>query len=108
MRLMAQAFLLARDTMHQNQWMAVLEELEQPLPVPNSFPQEQENQDFNYTFLTFGVNGAPKPEGRFTKGESIDGKGQFSVRKAEPHGQEPKLAPPPKEAFGQIDQMKMP
>ena len=42
-------YLIARDTMHQNQWMAVIEELkaERPqMPVPSSFPQEQENQDF--------------------------------------------------------------
>src|SRR5690606_30705087 len=36
------AFLIARDTMHQQQWLAVIEELggyEAALPVPNSFPQ---------------------------------------------------------------------
>ena len=35
-------FLIARDTMHQQQWRAVIEELggvEGALPVPNSFPQ---------------------------------------------------------------------
>ena len=39
------AFLIARDTMHQNQWMAVLEELgmESSHPISNSFPQAREN-----------------------------------------------------------------
>ena len=37
------AYLIARDTMHQNQWKAVIEELEAErpqMPVLNSFPQE--------------------------------------------------------------------
>jgi Mn-containing catalase len=39
------AFNIARDTMHQQQWLAVLEELgPSHLPVPNSFPQSQENK----------------------------------------------------------------
>jgi Mn-containing catalase len=39
------AFLIARDTMHQQQWLAVIEELgghEKQLPIPNSFPQGEE------------------------------------------------------------------
>ena len=39
------AFLLAHDTMHQNQWLAVLEEtggLKGAHPIPNSFPQAEE------------------------------------------------------------------
>jgi len=51
-------FNIARDTMHQEQWLAVLEELGPPhLPVPNSFPQSQENQDFNYSFLITTTQG---------------------------------------------------
>ena len=49
------AFLIARDTMHQNQWLAVLEDiggLEGVHPIPNSFPQHMENQEFNYAFLS--------------------------------------------------------
>lgn len=45
------AYLIARDTMHQQQWLAVLEEtggLAVQLPIPDSSPQEQEKQDFNY------------------------------------------------------------
>src|SRR3712207_2619125 len=64
------SFLIARDTMHQNQWMAVLEELGAgaAFPIPNSFPQAQENQDVNYTFFATGLDDAPLPEGRFTSG----------------------------------------
>lgn len=44
------SFLIARDTMHQQQWLSVIEELgghEGTLPIPNSFPQSEENQKFN-------------------------------------------------------------
>ncbi len=44
------SFLIARDNMHQKQWMAALEELgglEQVMPVPNSFPVEEEAQEFS-------------------------------------------------------------
>jgi len=48
------SFLIASDTMHQNQWLAVVEELGGPqaLPIPNSFPQEKENGAFSYAFFT--------------------------------------------------------
>ena len=37
------AFMIARDTMHKEKWLAVLEELgPSHLPVPNSFPQAKE------------------------------------------------------------------
>ena len=103
------SFLIARDTIHQQQWLAVIEELggyEGVLPIPNSFPQSEELQDFNYVYLTTAVDGADKPEGRFTSGESLDGKAEFSTRQAEPHGGEPKLAPPIPEGYAQKEQME--
>ncbi len=98
------AFLIARDTMHQNQWLAVLEELGEAHPIPNSFPQSLENQDFNYTFISTLKNGGAPPEGRWSSGRSIDGKGEFRVIKGEPLGQEPRLKPPIPESHGQIEQ----
>ena len=90
------AYLIARDTMHQNQWKAVLEELEAErpqMPVPNSFPQESENQDFSYVYLGFTADGAEPPTGRWSEGESIDGKGTFSIRPMEPLGEVPEPLP---------------
>jgi Mn-containing catalase len=83
------SFLIARDTMHQNQWMAVLEELkDMGMPVPSDFPQSQENQDWNYTFLVH--SDAPVPDdARWTSGPSVDSHGKFSVQEAEA----PELAP---------------
>ena len=46
------AYLIARDTMHQNQRHAALEPLEDHVPVPASVPQEKENQEHNYTFVS--------------------------------------------------------
>src|SRR3954471_13775644 len=49
------SFLIARDTMHQNQWLSVLADLggvQQVHPIPNSFPQSHENDQFNYAFVS--------------------------------------------------------
>ena len=53
------SFLIARDTMHQQQWLAVIEELgPSHLPIPNSFPQANENSEFAYKFF---VSTIPTP-----------------------------------------------
>ena len=103
------AFLIARDTMHQNQWLAVIEEnggLKGAHPIPNSFPQAEENQDFNYTFISTKVDGDSEAKGRWSEGESIDGKGQFKFEKARPLGKKPHLGTPPPSGFAQKEQMK--
>ena len=74
------SFLIACDTMHQQQWLAVIEELggyEGALPIPNSFPQEHEDSDFNYVFLSTQKGGQPPTEGRWTQGPSLDGNGEY-------------------------------
>ena len=101
------AFLIARDTMHQQQWLAVIEELggmEKQLPIPNSFPQGQEHSQFSYAF--FVHNKAKEvPEGRWTQGQSLDGKGQYSTMISEPLGEEPTLQKPRSDSGAQTDQM---
>jgi Mn-containing catalase len=101
-------FLIARDTMHQNQWLAALEDmggLEKNFPIPNSHPQGEELQEFSYTFLGFDRDGAEPVQGRWSSGTSIDGKGTFTSRLMEPLGDEPKLAPPPPASGAQDKQM---
>ena len=102
-------FMIARDTMHQQQWLAVIEELggAKGLPIPNSFPQSKENQEFSYAFISTNIDGTGTPEGRWTQGQSIDGKGEFKVLKAEPYGDEPKLSPPVPEGHAQKEQMTL-
>lgn len=103
------SFLIARDTMHQQQWLAVIEELgghQGALPIPNSFPQSQEQQDFSYALVSTAVSGIAAPQGRFSSGPSLDGKGEFRVQAATPLGQEPRLAPPRPDGFAQTEQMQ--
>ena len=104
------AFLIARDTMHQQQWLAVIEELggyEGVLPIPNSFPQDQENQDVSYVYIDTRIGeDAPPLEGRFTSGPSLDGKGEHSIEKAEPMGDKPQLAPPDPSTFPETQQLE--
>jgi Mn-containing catalase len=88
-------YMIARDTMHQQQWLAVLEELGGPaanLPIPNSFPQEMEDQQNNYNFYATAVDGSV-PEGRWTSGPTVDGRGEFTVFQNQPLGEEPVLGP---------------
>lgn len=85
------AFLLARDTMHQNQWLAAIEELEKDgldgTPAPITFPQERELSEVAYKFYNCS-EGTESQEGRWASGPSIDGKGQFEyVADPEPLGE---------------------
>src|SRR3712207_3180915 len=70
------SFLLARDTMHQNQWLAAIEELEndglEETPVPSTFPQEREMSEVAYRFMNFS-EGEESREGRWAAGPSKDG-----------------------------------
>jgi manganese catalase len=104
------SFLIARDTMHQQQWLAAIEDmggLASSLPVPNSFPQDQEQQDVSYAFVNCLVDGIDPPEGRWSSGKSIDGKGKFSTVVATPLGQEPTLAPPRPDSGAQAEQIEL-
>jgi Mn-containing catalase len=103
------SFLVARDTMHQNQWLAAWEELggTEAHPIPSNFPQEEELQDLNYTFLTFGASGdVPRPEGRWSEGPSMDGKGIFRTERMEPRGEKPDLGKAAENSAAQKEQVR--
>lgn len=108
------SFLIARDTMHQQQWLAVLEEMGHGdirgvLPIPNSFPQSQEHQDFSYVFVNTNIDPVEDSAGqnrRWTNGPSIDGRSEFREMRARPFGDEPQLAPPVPAGHAQTEQMK--
>lgn len=104
------SFLIARDTMHQQQWLAAIEEMggSAALPIPNSFDQAMERQDFSYVFLGTDATGAPPPEGRFTTGPSMDGKAQFSVMQNTALGEEPVLGPARPGSGAQAEQIGKP
>lgn len=89
------AFLLARDTMHQNQWMAAAQELREEgienLPVPSTFPLDKEHREFSYQYINFS-DGEAASEGSWASGPTPDGRGEFEYV-AEPPSGVP--APPP-------------
>ena len=103
-------YFIARDAMHQQQWLAVIEELggyTGNLPVPNSFPHGQFNlNEFSHTFFSTAIDDIAPPQGRWTSGPSLDGKGEFNVKKLRPMGEEPQLAPPIPQVFAQIQQLE--
>src|SRR4051812_15227320 len=75
------SFLLARDTMHQNQWIAAAAELREEgyedLPVPSNFPLAQEDRSVAYQYINFS-DGRHASEGRWASGPTPDGKGEFT------------------------------
>jgi Mn-containing catalase len=95
------SFLLARDTMHQNQWLAAIEELKadglEETPVPSNFPQEREFSEVAYRFMSFS-EGTDSQQGRWASGPSMDGKGEFEyVGEPEAMGPEMDELDPPVE-----------
>lgn len=88
------SFLIARDTYHQQQWLAVIEELggmEAQLPIPNSTPENHEAMQHSYYYLNTLLD-KEAPAGRWAQGPSLDGRSDFSVKnQPEPEGQEAKL-----------------
>jgi Mn-containing catalase len=75
------SFLLARDTMHQNMWLAAAQELAdegaEGMPVPSNFPQSKEHREVSYQYLNFS-DGDAASKGRWASGRTPDGKGEFS------------------------------
>jgi Mn-containing catalase len=87
------SFMIARDTMHQNQWLAAIEDLEasglETTPVPSAFPIELEQRQHAYEFWNHS-EGQESAEGRWAKGPSMDSKGEFKyIADPRPLGPEP-------------------
>jgi len=83
------SFLLARDMMHQNQWLAAAAVLQadgvEALPVPSDFPLENEEREVSYQYLNFS-DGAEAGAGSWASGPTPDGKGKFSYLPEPPAG----------------------
>lgn len=83
------SFLLARDTMHQNQWLAAAQELRdegiEELPVPSTFPLNKEAREVAYQYINFS-DGEHASEGRWASGPTPDGKGEFEYVASPPRG----------------------
>ncbi|MEI2265195.1 manganese catalase family protein [Erwinia sp. CGal63] len=102
------SFLIARDTMHQQQWLAVIEDMggiSASMPIPNSFPQSEEAQEHSYYCLNTSLD-KPLPKGRWSEGPAYDGVGEFTAKeKPEILGQEPLLGPARPGSGAQKEQM---
>lgn len=103
------SFLIARDTMHQQQWLAVIEELggiEATMPIPNSTPGDHEAMEHSYYFLNTSLD-EPTPQGVWTNGgPTMDGRGTYTARdRAEPEGQVPDLGKARGKSDAQKEQM---
>ncbi len=92
------SFLLARDTMHQNQWIAAAAELRaegaEDLPVPSNFPIKKEAREVSYKFINFS-DGKAAAEGSWASGPTPDGKGEFSYEEAPGTMKTVPMPPPP-------------
>jgi len=89
------SFLIARDTMHQNQWLAAIDELEREgfdrTPVPANFPQDLELGAVAYQFWNCS-NGTESRQGSWASGPTPDGNGEFEyLADPQPLGPEPDL-----------------
>src|SRR3982751_6348199 len=82
------SFLIARDTMHQQQWMAALEDAGDTfVSAPNDVEDDPDHVQYAYAF--FGHGEEPMDaDARWLSGPSPDGKGRFSYVEAPRLGQE--------------------
>jgi Mn-containing catalase len=86
------SFMIARDTMHQNQWLAAIEDLQsegfEETVVPK-IAYEYGKKENAYQFWN-NSEGGQSAQGRWAKGPSMDGKGEFEyVANPQPLGPEP-------------------
>lgn len=95
------SFMLARDLLHQQQWLAVIEELGGPtavLPIPAQITADTlgEHAKVAYAVMAYAENPADTTsgEGRWAKGPSLDGKGEYSYI-AEPYAVSTEVNLPP-------------
>lgn len=90
------SWLLARDTMHQNQWIAAIRDLEskEGVVVPSTFPRECEKQDVSHVLFNFS-RGEESAKGPWAHRRSPDGATFQYVSQPQPLAPEPHLPPAP-------------
>jgi Mn-containing catalase len=95
------SFLIARDTMHQQQWLAAIEDAGDTFNnAPNDVLDEGDYQRYAYSFFGHAEEPMP-PDARWLSGASLDGRGQFTFADPAPRlGEEPELMPGPASAHG--------
>ncbi|HEU4560287.1 MAG TPA: manganese catalase family protein [Longimicrobium sp.] len=91
------SFLIARDSMHQNQWIAAIAELEADgldrTPGPMTFPRQRELGAVANQFWNCSA-GTESADGGWARGPMPDGSGAFEyLETPAPLSDEPELAP---------------
>lgn len=96
------SFLLARDTMHQNQWLAAIKEMEEKegVIVPSTVPPEWEATEFSHIHFTNSET-STSSQLSWLNETAPDGK-NFTIEKPEPMGEAPMLKPAPPEAHNTL------
>lgn len=98
------SFLIARDSMHQQQWLAAIEDAGDTFNnAPNDVVDEGDYKQYAYQFLGH----AEEPmaaDARWLTGPSLDGRGEFSIADPAPRlGEEPELMGGPSSVHGGIE-----
>lgn len=98
------SFLIARDTMHQNQWLAAIADLEverlETTPCPSSFPLAQEKREVAYQFWSLSAD-STSGRGSWAHGPAPDAKGEFSyLDHPQPRGPVAEAPPADPRTFG--------
>lgn len=95
------SFMIARDHMHQIQWLAAIEEfgkLSDVLPVPVDFPTAKEKGEYAFSFMSYAEQPqeSTSGQGRWANGPAPDAKGTFKyVEKPFAIGQAPSILTKP-------------
>jgi Mn-containing catalase len=86
------SFMIARDTMHQNQWLAAIEELKadglEDAPVPSTFQDLPDKKKYATQFWN-NSEGTDSKEGRWAHGQSVTGDQFEYIETPTPIGPEP-------------------
>ncbi|KPB05941.1 manganese catalase family protein [Bacillus sp. CHD6a] len=91
------SFLIARDRMHQNQWLAAIYELEaqEGVIVPSTFPTSKEKSEVSHTFIALS-EGEESSKGNWASGAAPDGLANFEyLSMSGAWGGKPMLNPAP-------------
>jgi Mn-containing catalase len=87
------SFLIARDTMHQQQWLAAIEDAGDTFGnAPNDVVDEPPHDQYAHQFFAHSDSSIDLGA-RWLSGPSLDGQGEFTLADPPPRlGQEPELA----------------
>ncbi|MEC1438242.1 manganese catalase [Bacillus sonorensis] len=96
-------FLLARDTMHQNQWIAAIKDLEEKegVIVPSTVPKEYEKEEFSHTLYNFS-EGEESARLDWLKEVAPDGAAFNYENGPVAYGEKPVLKPAPKQSHNTL------